>query len=45
MNTDWEAVGFKQILEKDEYKLAVPACLNYLCPPAVTFIGQNMSNN
>lgn len=40
LNTDWASTGYGQALNSDsQYKLAVPLCLNYLCPPVVTFIG------
>lgn len=38
LNTDWAATKFGAI-DAGQYKLAVPLCLNYLCPPVVTFIG------
>ncbi|KAL5257411.1 hypothetical protein ACHWQZ_G012379 [Mnemiopsis leidyi] len=40
LNTDWTNVeGVAHELNEGNYKLAVPLCLNYLCPPVITFIG------
>jgi len=40
MNTDWASTGYGKAVDSDsQYKLAVPLCLNYLCPAVVTFIG------
>ena len=41
LNTDWASVeGVAHELNEGNYKLAVPLCLNYLCPPVITFIGE-----
>ena len=39
LNTDWANTGYGKELTSETYKLAVPLTLNYLCHPAVTFIG------
>lgn len=37
--TDWESTPFGHAPSGDENKLVLPLCLQYLCPPWVTFFG------
>eukprot|EP00094_Tigriopus_californicus_P002563 TCALIF_02476-PA protein Name:"Similar to SLC5A7 High affinity choline transporter 1 (Homo sapiens)" AED:0.13 eAED:0.13 QI:0/0.8/0.72/0.90/0.7/0.81/11/202/566 len=37
--TDWERTAFGHAPSGDENKLVLPLCLQYLCPPWVTFFG------